>query len=82
MFILIVRLLLVIVAIVGFSGTVVGVPLGIILLVVIKNKEDKKWVLWLIIGGPVLLVGTFVIWAILALVNVFFGINTLNVSGI
>ena len=77
-----VKLLLVVIAIVGFFGTVIGIPLGIILLIVKKNKEDKRWILLLIIGGPVLLIGTFVIWAILALVNVFFGIDTLRISGI
>ncbi len=82
MLISIVKLLLVVVAIVGSFGTVVGVPLGIILLVVIKNKEDKKWVLWLIIGGPILLIATFIVWVVLTLVSVFFGIGVPNISGI
>ena len=78
----IIKLLLVVVAIVGFLGMVIGIPLGVILLVVKKNKEDKRWILWLVIGGPVLLVGAFVTWAVLALVNTFFGINILSVSGV
>lgn len=76
---IVLRLFLVIIAVVGFFGIVVGIPTGIILFVM---KKNKKLVLWLIIGGPILLIGTFIIWALLALLNAFFGLSILSFPGV
>lgn len=70
-----VRLVLVLAAIVGFILCAFGIPLGIVLLLTSKNGKHKKLSLWLIIGGPVLLVLSFLFWAIVAFFGVFFGLG-------
>jgi hypothetical protein len=68
---------------VGYGSLIIGTPIGLILLIINlvssnKNKQkrfSKKLVLILIFAGPTLLVGTFILWAIVQLISVFFGIN-------
>lgn len=77
------RILLVLTSIVGYGALIIGTPIGIILfilnLVASRNgkpkKYSKKTVLILVLAGPVLLMGSFILWAIVQLVSVFFGVG-------
>lgn len=79
----IIRLVIAVAAIIGFFGTIVGIPVGIVLMIVRKNKDDRKVALWLIVGGgPALLMATFLLWALIALISIFFAVNILSISGV
>lgn len=85
-----IRLLVVLAAILGFFDLVIGLPIGLIIFLVRrkeikqeseeKRKKFYKLVKLLIFGGPCILIVTFVIWAILALINTFFGLQIITPS--
>lgn len=72
----IVKLLLVIAAIVGFLDLIIGLPIGVLLLIL--KKKFKGLVMFLIIGGPILLAVSFILWALISFLQVLLGFNTIS----
>lgn len=80
-----ITLILVILALIGFSLTAFGTPVGIVLLILFfakkKHKSSEKllkWALFLLSGIP-LLVLVFAAYAIFQFIFTLFGINALSV---
>lgn len=84
------RLLLVLAAIVGFFATVICSPIGLIMFLIkredikksskLEKKKFYKLVKLLVFGGPCIFIVTFIIWAILTLINTFFGLQIITPS--
>lgn len=80
----ILNFILVTLALIGFTLTVFGTPVGIVIFMIylfkrrkLKNNKLLKWSLILLSGVPILIV-TFACYAVINLVATFFGINMLT----
>jgi hypothetical protein len=66
----------------AFGWTAIGIPLAIVIWLIKRKKPDfnKRRLLYLFFGGPVLLLVIFSIYALLFMVQAIFGINLNLVS--
>jgi len=80
----ILNFILITLALIGFTLTVFGTPVGVVLFLIylfkrrkIKSNKLLKWSLILLSGIPILII-TFVCYALINLIATFFGVNILT----
>lgn len=80
----VIRFLLAVITVVSFFWTILGIPVGTILLLIYllkknrkKNKTLLRWILVSFSGFPSLVL-LFILWALLQLTLAIFGVDTLT----